>query len=454
MKWNCIFREIVPGEESVYESVTLFAVHSMIAVIGEEQVVKRTTELSQLQLEAEVEVEEVIEMQEQLDSDENKREDLESKMEIVSDVLNMTGDVSSEVQLEVQPKDIQHDPNHSNELEVEVEVEEITLKSALEKFEKGRNFDGTFLECKNLVGGYTSGGREKTELHVKKSVHLLAQLCVSEPLLLKVLCSLYGAAAAISNEINLNLSLNLPGNSLADQLLGEEGSSISVNVTPTAGDKKTKIENKYSIICDIIHAEFGSIVPIISKRQDSFSFFTMLTKNDSDPYIKPLIELALETVHSDFTIPPNADLINAVKSYSSSAFFLRSIDGYEREILYQKEIQNKLKNQSTNEVANANKIEIENSELMHTTFQEKKTTAALQLYIPLLGGFSPLEIIEILPKLLKVYNEEPETLKNVFRRIHSARPPPLSKATLFAALHRYVLAIHLCSVFSISYSAF
>ena len=86
--------------------------------------------------------------------------------------------------------------------------------------------------------------------------------------------------------------------------------------------------------------------------------------------------------------------------------------------------------------------------------QMAKTTAALQLYIPLLGGFSPLEIIEILPKLLKVYNEEPETLKNVFRRIHSARPPPLSKATLFAALHRYVLAIHLCSVFSISYSAF
>ena len=71
-----------------------------------------------------------------------------------------------------------------------------------------------------------------------------------------------------------------------------------------------------------------------------------------------------------------------------------------------------------------------------SVFESNISVATLKLYFPLLGGFSAVELIGMLPKLLNSFSDEPDVLKDAFKKIYSARPPPLSRAALFAALHR------------------
>jgi hypothetical protein len=446
-------REVVPGEESVFETVALFSVHCMIAVVGADQVAKRTEAVSQLQLEVEVGTGSVMEGleggvdgMEQGDlshggEGEGEGEGEGGGMDVVDTDGPSPEDIVAGVERNQNP-DSKTGPIGEVEVLDGEEESHLTLKTALERFDDGKLFKGVFQDCKNPAS-FTPAMREKTEQAVKKSIQLLTQLSISEPSLLNILFNLYGSAMSMSQSLMTERKMKElggdkdAGTGSADNSGGDGSTAVPAASTAeaTAHTKVPIIESKYTVICDIIEAELSSIIPIISKRQDSLSLFSALTKSDSDPCIRPLLEITLEIIHTDYTVPASPALIEAVRAYTESRPFALSILNHDLEPQLEKEKEEKIKNnENTSEV-------VKEIEIAHTAFEEKKVTATLRLFFPLLGGFSSGEILDLIPKLLKTFSDEPEMLKNVFKRIYSARPPPLSKATLFAALHRCVCSI-------------
>ena len=429
----------------MFETVALFSVHSMIAVVGADQVAERITALSQLQVEAEVEegniVEGVVGGVDGTEVADLNNGEGEGGMDVVND-----SDGPSPEDTVVGGERIENSDSVAGPEGEHPDIEEgssLTLQSALEVFDDGKLFKGVFQDCKNPAT-FSPAAREKTELAVKKSIQLLTQLSISEPSLLNVLFNLYGTALSVSQGIMTERKMKEIGGNKdavtegsADSSAGD-GSTVppaTPTIEVTADTKVPRVENKYTVICDIIEAELSSVIPIISKRQDSLSLFSALTKTDSDPCIRPLLEITLEIIHTDYSVPASPALISAVRAYTESRSFSLSIQNHDLEVQLEKEKEEKINN-------NENSTEIVREiEIAHTAFEEKKVTATLRLFFPLLGGFSSSEILDLIPKLLKTFSDEPEVLKNVFKRIYSARPPPLSKATLFAALHRCVYNI-------------
>jgi hypothetical protein len=436
---------VVPGEESVFETVALFSVHCMIAVVGSDQVAKRTEAVSQLQVEVgagrgmEV-VEGGLGGVEEAHSS-NGGEGEGRGMDVVDTDGQSPEDIVVGGESPENPDSMAGPQGDEKHPECE-EESLLTLKAAMERFDDGKLFKGVLQDCKNPAS-FTPAVREKTEQAVKKSIQLLTQLSISEPFLLNILFNLYGSAVSASQSLMTERKMKEiggnkdTGTESADSSAGDGSAAAPAASTAeaTADTKVLRIESKYTVICDIIEAELSSIIPIISKRQDSLSLFSALTKTDTDPYTRPLLEITLEIIHTDFTVPASPTLIEAVRAYTESRPFALSILNHDLELQLEKEKEEKIKNnENTSEIA-------KEIEIAHSAFEEKKVMATLRLFFPLLGGFSSAEILDLIPKLLKTFSDEPEVLKNVFRRIYSARPPPLSKATLFAALHRCVCRI-------------
>ena len=432
----------------MFETVALFSVHSMIAVVGADQVAERTTALSQLQVEVEVGEGNIVEgVEGGVDGTEvvdlnNGEGEGEGGMDVVNDSDGPSLEDTVVGGERIENSDSAAGPEGEEHQDIE-EGSSLTLQSALEVFDDGKLFKGVFQDCKNPAT-FSPAAREKTESAVKKSIQLLTQLSISEPSLLNVLFNLYGTALSVSQGIITERKMKEIGGNKdavtegsADSSAGD-GSTVppaTPTIEVTADTKESRVESKYTVICDIIEAELSSVIPIISKRQDSLSLFSALTKTDSDPCIRPLLEITLEIIHTDYSIPASPALISAVRAYTESRSFSLSIQNHDLEVQLEKEKEEKINN-------NENSSEIvKEIEIAHTAFEEKKVTATLRLFFPLLGGFSSSEILDLIPKLLKTFSDEPEVLKNVFKRIYSARPPPLSKATLFAALHRCVYNI-------------
>lgn len=450
--------EVVPGEESVFETVALFSVHSMIAVVGADQVAKRTAAISQLQLEVGVGAGRVVEgVEGEGEGDGMQVTDLSNEgsgegeregggMDVVDSTVSPPED-TTEGGKSTEILDSTSGPEGNAEHPECEEERHLTLKIAVESFDDGKVFKGVFQNCKNPAS-FTPVVREKTEQSVKKSIQLLTQLSVSEPFLLNALFNLYGAALSVTQSVTTERKIKEMGGDKdggteggADGSAGDGDGSVAVPSTSTteatAVKKVSRVESKYTVICDIIEAELSSIIPIISKRQDSLSLFSALTRTDSDPCIRPLLEITLEIIHTDYTLPASPALIEAVKAYTESRPFALSMQNHDLKLQLEKEKEEKIeKNEDISEI-------IKEIEMANAAFEEEKVTASLRLFFPLLGGFSAVEILDLIPRLLKTFSDEPEVLKNVFKRIYSARPPALSKATLFAALHRYVLKMYI-----------
>lgn len=453
------FREVVPMEESVFHRVALFSVHSVISAVGFEQVRTRIKTLSDMCVSTRGGKEggdgegDVILMCGEMkgadeEGDTEGGEDVESENKIKGEEgterMNIENEETGggqeggegggglggeEVNTSNQHIDKTGHDNGDEEEGAE-DDENVTISKALECYDNGRTFQGTFSESKaniNVNQNISTLMKEKTEIQFRKSIQLLSQLCITEPLLLKALFSIYGAAASANRDI---VSADLgPKDGISENEKNElkiiEVSPAGVIPNPIINEDKKemiiKIENKYTIICDIIEAELMSIIPAISKRKECSLMFTILLGKDSDPLIRPLLEISLESMLADYSIPANREIIITVKNYINSNLFLRSIDEKNEKIICHE-------NGSGNENQN---------ETDKIIFEDKKRTATLRILFPLLGGFESQELIDILPNLLLSFGDQPEVLKSAFKRMFSARPPPLSKAALFAALHRY-----------------
>ena len=310
---------------------------------------------------------------------------------------------------------------------------ELKLSIAVDSYDGGNCFEGAFTDCKSFTGALASSVTDKTVFQVKKSVQLLSQLCLVKPSLLTLLFSIYSTAAACHKEAVNELSAQAvditSATATATATATAPSSAVTasdVTATVTQGSTKGTIATKYSVICDVIQSEISSITPAIAKHLDPHAMFSMFITKQSDPYMRPLLEICLQITHSDPSIPASSTLIEAVKSYLKTPLFLRSVTGYEQHLEHEKEL-----------TLNS-KTDVSRGPTATSVFESNKSIETLKIYFPLLGGFTAAELTDILPKLLSTYSDEPDVLKDAFKKIYSARPPPLSRAALFAALHRWV----------------
>ena len=425
-------------DESIFRTVSLFSVHSLISVIGQEQVQERVNALAVVvddtaiqQIDGGVVLNE-INGTSSVQAD--RATEGEEKDEINGDEMEIIDSNNNHAVTSVDENNGEENKNEDGnsmiteeveEEEEEEEEEELSLSVASQSYDNGISFNGNFSSSKSKslsVSNMTPAVKEKIEVLSRKSLQLLSQLCISEPALLKVLFSIYGAAASankvlISADPGPNSSSSSELKKVELKVEGEKGKEDS----SSSGEKlNVRVESKYTIVCDMIEAELSNIIPIISKRKESALIFSMLSSPDNDPYVRALLEISTEIMCSDYSVPANAELIKAVRLYTESSLFLRSLEGYDE-----------FNNKNENSIENEKTIDSNNS-----IFEETKKTATLRMFFPLLGGFEYSELIALLPNLLISFGDQPEVIKTAFKRMFSARPPPLSRAKLFAALHR------------------
>jgi hypothetical protein len=410
--------------------VTLFAVHSVIAVVGQDRIIKRIQTLTQYQHELEL----------QLQVEEGNAGAVDEAVTHDSSVPMSGTEASSSSSSEGPRRDEDYmevggEGGEGGEGEGEGQEEDLELKLsiAVDSFDGGSCFEGSFTDCKSFSGALASSVIDKTVFQVKKSVQLLSQLCLVKPSLLALLFGIYSTAAACHREaVNESNSSGSGAQAVIDvtsTTAAATATATSTSSAATASDviaTKGTITSKYSVICEVIQSEISSITPAIAKHLDPHAMFSMFITKESDPYMRPLLEICLKITHSDPSIPASSTLIEAVKSYLKTPLFLRSVTGYEQHLEHEKEM-----------ILNTN-TDVSKGSTATSVFESNKSIATLKIFFPLLGGFTAAELTDILPKLLSAFSDEPEVLKEAFKKIYSVRPPPLSRAALFAALHRWV----------------
>lgn len=406
--------------------MTLFAVHSVIAVVGQDKIVKRIQTLTQHQHEHELQLQVEVEEGNAGAVDDAVIHDYSVPMSgtEASSSSSSDGLRGDEDYMEVGGE------GEGGEGEGEGQEEEMGLKLsiAVDNYDGGSCFEGAFTDCKSFSGALASSVTDRTVFQIKKSVQLLSQLCLVKPPLLTLLFGIYSTAAACHKEA-VNESNSCGSGAQVIDVRSATATATATLSAATASDVTTTkgtITSKYSVICDVIQSEICSITPAIAKHIDAHTMFSMFITKDSDPYMRPLLEICLQITHSDPSIPASPTLIEAVKSYLKTPLFLRSVTGYEQHLEHKKEL-----------ILNTN-TDVSKGSTATSVFESNKSIATLKIYFPLLGGFTAAELTDMLPKLLSTFSDEPEVLKEAFKKIYSARPPPLSRAALFAALHRWV----------------
>ena len=301
------------------------------------------------------------------------------------------------------------------------------------------------------TGSNATGNRDKdkAESHIRKSLHLLTQVCISEPSLLMTLFSLYGASASASamekEQTNVVSRQIVADGDVSKVLRDGDKDDGGTQTTATEGSATTAItsdttitdvgsSNKYELICVLIEKELESIIPVLARRMGPAEVFSLVASPHSgsgvvEPLARPLLERTLETMHPDYNTPATSEMVEKVQAYLQSPLFQTSF-GVETE-------------QSTTATATATDT---------TSLCAVRDAAEIRLLVPLLGGLPSADVLSLLPRILRTFSDTSSgsgssgdstsssdtALLNAFRRIYAARPPSVPKATLFAALHRYV----------------
>ena len=177
----------------------------------------------------------------------------------------------------------------------------------------------------------------------------------------------------------------------------------------------TLVITKYSVMCSAMEKELEGIIPAVSKRVGSVHLFAFLARRDVDPFSRRLLERTLGLMQTDYSMPAPVKLVDEVKKFIATTIVVSKETG------------------ATGE---------------ETESVVDEDEATVKLLVPVLGAMTTQEVYDILPKLVRVLDDQSDVLLNAFRRIYSARPPPLSKAALFAALHSYRI------ICTLSYSYF
>ena len=193
------------------------------------------------------------------------------------------------------------------------------------------------LQYLTSTGSNITGNRDKdkAESHIRKSLHLLTQVCISEPSLLMTMFSLYGASASASaaeiETSNGDASTVLRDGDKDDvgaPATASDGTAATAMATDTIA-ANVGASNKYELICSLIDKELESIVPVLARRMGPAEVFSLVASPHGDsgviePLARPLLERTLETMHPDYNTPATSEMVEKVQAYLQSPLFQTS----------------------------------------------------------------------------------------------------------------------------------
>jgi len=285
------------------------------------------------------------------------------------------------------------EPNADAEPETEAEaVPSLTLAHVMSTFDGGAAFDGTF-------PAVPTSSKDKFETHVKRSTHLLLQLCSAQPALFGVVMDIAGAAArslcpdgvyddpppaapsaAVAGEGDVEVKAEGSGSTAS----GPEPAAVT---TTAPSEVVFGPKQQLRSLLEVLRSEMSKILPAVAHSFPTDQVFCYLAR--CDPFAAPLLEHALGVLHSDMQQPPTLRLLETVHVF-----------------------------QQLNNIAD-------------------DPAKKLRYTVSLLGGLPGSDVRDLLPSVLGAYHGDSELLNTAFSRIVMARPPALTKASLLVAMHRY-----------------
>ena len=290
-----------------------------------------------------------------------------------------------------------------NELGSNAECVSVNIEDASLQFDSGSFFYGSFQQSMDALVSLeedaalesSGGGDAKTvdsfDAIMRRHLHLLIQLCLCNPDTLESLFNLYGASAAV------------------------------LQTNPSA--------HRHEMACRIIKSEFCNILASLASSFPAEKVIGPVLR--ADPLARKLVILTLETVFSSSLNPASPAVVTAVRHY------------VDYQALYWK-----LAKDSSSE----NERTASDNEVM-------QKLASTELLVPVMSGLTASEVVGQIPFIILLclrFNGDSEhteelvedddssearmtALFHAFSGIVRPRPPPLSKAGLLVALHRYLL---------------
>lgn len=146
------------------------------------------------------------------------------------------------------------------------------------------------------------------------------------------------------------------------------------------------------IVKEVISSEIATCIPVVLQSLSAEDVFDMVSCVDT--YARQAVVYVLLAMFKDDRIPPSDILVKKVRAFAQE-------------------------------------------------FDEEFRNIA---YVPIIGGMSTEEIESSLAGYVRKFGASPEgliELERIFTRIYKARPPPLSKASLVIALHRYMVVFYI-----------
>lgn len=160
-----------------------------------------------------------------------------------------------------------------------------------------------------------------------------------------------------------------------------------------------------------LRMELKNLMPVIQQRESSDKIFSIFAKN-CDEYSFPFLCYCVELMTSETSSAPTADLVTAIRD------FIDKREGREPivpDVATDISVAEPVVRQQLSGIT-------ENDNFM--------------LMVNVIGGISLPELEANLPRIIGLYKSDIESLKSVFRKLTRGRPPPMSKPSLLAYLHR------------------
>eukprot|EP01041_Mallomonas_annulata_P002034 gene2034-3952_t len=324
----------------------------------------------------------------------------------------------------------------------EGEVSLVSLADAAQGFDLGESFGKRFSTlnntpyCKEIYDDMSAGlavvpgtAIGDVEAFVRRHLHLLCQLSLGLPHLLKALVELFVAAQEFEldddkktkkkNELE-NSPQDPSSSSSSLPTTGDKGVGAVVLNADGPDDKPDGVpsppqdEKLYKIVSRVVEKELlHTLVPALARSSPASYLFKSL--RHVSPVARSLVLQSLELLLPDPHMPPDEDLILEIRKFA-------------------KECNEQHKEAMTEELVTPKGDEL--VELSPTFEQDLE----LRLLATVAGGLPAEELLQLLPRMVRALGSgaaaDLEILRRTFSRIVQARPPPLSQSALLVALHR------------------
>jgi hypothetical protein len=309
------------------------------------------------------------------------------------------------------------DQNEQGIVEEEIEFPDVSLFSVAHEFDGGVMFEGSFAPCPLAPAS-------RAEAHIKRHMHLMSQLCA-----VRGLCPLV--------RVYFNATIVASSSSVRDLAVA----NMDTGAHPAEVSVSDKEVTKYDVLCKLISADITAIIPVLVNSQYPYEVFSFLEEvRCSSDVTFHLLEHTLTLLHQDMQMPASGIMISAVLDYISrnKDLMASSDDALE---LFERARATVVSMTSVENSASLTEVNRTVSPPPAPGWlrgiADCRLSRVMRLLIPLVNGLSGSEVEQLLPFMIRAVGHNVDAVKAAFDRIIKARPPPMSRAALLVALHRY-----------------